>query len=397
MVVILSRHGVRSPTWAPARLDSYSAKPWPRWNVPPGDLTSRGYGLMKLFGSYDRASFAQSSLFRAQGCEDAASTYIWADVDQRTMASGHALAEGLFPGCALAVNSAEDKADDPVFHSGTKGVTPAQVEAAFAELDARVKQMHDAKQSELMEEMQHVLLGCAPKVSCTPAQMPATMLVGATTVAARGNGKGDHLVELQGPLPQASSFSEDLLLEYADGMPMAQVGWGNVDQAQLSRFLELHSDYFELIHRTPALARIEASNMLTHIVRTLQQEVEQKPVADAIGPVGSKLVMLVGHDTNLAGVASLLGVHWMLDGRVDDTPPGTELAFELWQSADGTYSVRVRAAMQTLQQMRDMQTLTLAAPPAHKMLNLPGCSAKADACGWEKFSQVVKTATQGTK
>ena len=50
MVVILSRHGVRSPLSAGADLDKFSAAPWPKWEVAPGILTAHGYELMKIFG-----------------------------------------------------------------------------------------------------------------------------------------------------------------------------------------------------------------------------------------------------------------------------------------------------------------------------------------------------------
>ena len=159
---------------------------------------------------------------------------------------------------------------------------------------------------------------------------------------------------------------------------MEQVGWGKVDEAQLRRFLVLHSDNFDRMHRTPAIARLEASNMLFHIGRTLEQAVEQKPVTDAIGPSGSKLVLIVGHDTSIAPVAALLGLHWDLDARKDDTPPGTELAFELWQDDRGAYSVRVTVAMQTLRQLREV-------------LAVPGC-ATGEGCRWQEFQGIASRA-----
>jgi 4-phytase / acid phosphatase len=110
-------------------------------------------------------------------------------------------------------------------------------------------------------------------------------------------------------------------MEYADGMPMDRVGWGKVDEAQLRSFLAMHTESSGGAHGTPAKARRRGSNMLFHILRTLEQGVEQRPVADAVGPVASKMVVLVGHDSNLASVAALLGLHWTLDGRADDTPP----------------------------------------------------------------------------
>jgi hypothetical protein len=61
-VLIFSRHGVRSPIWTEERLNQYSREAWPKWNVPPGLLTPHGEKLMRLFGAYDRATFARAGL-----------------------------------------------------------------------------------------------------------------------------------------------------------------------------------------------------------------------------------------------------------------------------------------------------------------------------------------------
>jgi 4-phytase/acid phosphatase len=389
LVVILSRHGVRSPTWTQDRLDAYSAQPWPKWSVPPGNLTSRGFALMQQFGSYDRAALAATGLLDARGCADASKTYLWADTDQRTLESGRALAKGLYPDCPPAIHSLAAGQNDPLFHPHTKIHPPAHTNAVPISSETKAAPPRDPQLDELLVEMQHVLLGCDPKIACTPAHAPVTLLLGAPATAA-ARSAGDRMVELQDPLAQASSFAEDLLLEYADGMPMDQVGWGKVDESQLRNFLELHTANFERTHRAPALARLEASNLLSHIARTMEQAVERKPVANAIGSPNAKLVLLVGHDTNIAGVAALLGLHWSLDGREDDTPPGTQLAFELWQNDRGTYFVRVTVAMQTLCQMREMQPLTPASPPARETLTLPECTANGGNCSWQRFHRIME-------
>jgi 4-phytase/acid phosphatase len=388
LVVILSRHGVRPPTWTQDRLDEYSALPWPKWDVPPGYLTHHGYELMKQFGSFDHASYAQEGLLRGGRCADAAETYIWADTDERTMESGRALAEGLFPGCPPEVHSLASGTSDPLFHPGRR-LRMANAHVAKTALEVTESQRPDERQNELLVEMQRVLNGCRPDDSCTPAHAPAIPLPGAPDEAVNGN--GDHATASRGSLGNAASFAEDFLLEYTEGMPSSQVGWGNVSESQLRRFLDLHSLNSDMTHRTPSAARLEASNMLFHILRTLDQGVEHHPVEDAVGRVNSKMVLLVGHDTNIAGVAALLGLHWTLDERRDDTPPGTELAFELWQNASGAYTVRVTVAMQTLKQMREKQDLSFSAPPAHQTLLLDGCSAEAQACRWEDFERIVDT------
>jgi 4-phytase/acid phosphatase len=387
MVVILSRHGVRSPTWTLDRLNAYSAQPWPQWSVPPGNLTSRGFELMKQFGSYDRASLAEADLLATHGCEDASKTYIWADTDQRTLESGRALAEGLFPNCPPAIHSLIPAKNDPLFHPHSNDMRAMHSGATLVPSHATAKREQDPQQDELLSEMQHILWGCDAKTACTPTRTPAIPLLGAAASTARD--KKDQMSEPQDPLGQASSFAEDFLLEYSEGIPMDQVGWGKVDEAQLRSFIALHTANFARTHGTPERAKAEASTMLFHITRTLQRRVEQRPVAGAIGPANSKLVLLVGHDTNLAGVAALLGLHWTLDGREDDTPPGTELAFELWQNVHGAYSTRVTVAMQTLHQMREMQAITTATPPAQKVLTLSGCDVDRSICGWKTFLKIA--------
>jgi 4-phytase/acid phosphatase len=390
LVVILSRHGVRSPTWTLDRLNTYSSQPWPAWSVEPGILTTRGYDLLKRFGSYDRAALSHAGLISAQGCGDVSSAYVWADTDQRTIASGHALAESLYPGCALEVHSLAEGQNDPIFHPGTDGLSAATADAAFADLSKRVDDLPKNPAQELLTQLQRILMGCKADADCTPTHAPQMLLDG-KTAAARGT--GDKFVSLKGPIPLGSSLAEDLLLEYAEGIPMNSVGWGHADEAEISHLLALHSIYFGLIHQTPALAKIEASSMLQHMTATLEQGATGKSVEGAKGKPGDKVVFFVGHDTNIGGVAALLGAHWNLDGRDDDTPPGTELSFELWQSAKGTYSIRVKVAMQTLHQMREMQMLTLADPPVNTVVPLTGCSGKESACTWEQFLNISKQAT----
>src|SRR5580658_6749924 len=81
-VVIVTRHGVRSPTGKSDQLNQYSAQPWPAWSVPPGYLTEHGAKLMTLFGAYDREFYVDKGLLSAEGCADASRISILADSDE---------------------------------------------------------------------------------------------------------------------------------------------------------------------------------------------------------------------------------------------------------------------------------------------------------------------------
>jgi 4-phytase/acid phosphatase len=392
LVVVLSRHGVRSPTWTEARLNAYSAKPWPTWPVAPGELTQHGYELLKIFGGYNRAALAEEGLLSGAGCADATSTYLWADTDHRTLDSGHALADGLFPGCALQVHSLAAGQNDPLFHPTAEAVPATQADAAFAAFQQRSSVAKPSADEPLLRSMQNLLDGCAPVGACVPRMKPKSSLFDAPFAVVRG--KGDHIADVQGPLPLASTFSEDLLLEYSEGMPLADVGWGQVDEAEVRRLIALHTQYFDLMHRTPALASIESAPMLRQITSTLQQAVEGKRVEGALGVPQEKLVFIVGHDTNITGIAGLLGAHWELDGRADDTSPGSELVFELWQSPKGEYRVRTLLRQQTLRQMRELQPLSLAHPPGEVVLKPRGCAIEG--CGWMNFQRLAHASIVAT-
>ncbi|TAJ25097.1 MAG: AppA family phytase/histidine-type acid phosphatase, partial [Reyranella sp.] len=67
--VLLSRHGVRSPTLSNAELDKIAATPWPTWPVEPGFLTPHGEELMRLMGSYYRLMYGGRGLVQADNCQ----------------------------------------------------------------------------------------------------------------------------------------------------------------------------------------------------------------------------------------------------------------------------------------------------------------------------------------
>ena len=136
-----------------------------------------------------------------------------------------------------------------------------------------------------------------------------------------------------------------------------------------------------------------ASNLLDRIRRTMEQSLTGKPVPGALGKPDDRLVILVGHDTNIVTAAGALGIDWIEDGRVDDTPPGGALVFELWRShADGNFFVRLEYTAQTLEQMRREEPLTSANPPSEAPVFVPGCSRPDLSCTWEGFTAAMRQA-----
>ncbi len=391
-VVILSRHGVRSSTGKTDQLNRYSRLPWPVWNVAPGHLTEHGAQLMTLFGAYDRELLVSQGLLAPTGCSDASHIRIVADSDQRTRETGKALATGLAPGCGLEVSALAEGTHDPLFHSLETGVgTPDKLLATAAvsgRIGADPQGLSEVYRSHL-ESLEEVLRACSLGAECNKAALPSLFDIPASIAP----GKSDHLVDLHTPLSLASSMSEDLMLEYVEGMDLAQVGWGRVDIHKLRDLLQLHTASEDIGQRTGYIARVQSSNLLSHILRSMEQAAGEHSVVNALSRPDDRLLILVGHDTNIVTVSGALGLSWLVDGRRDDTPPGGALVFELWkQSETGDYAVRVYYTAQTLDQMRNRTPLSIGNPPDRVPVFVPGCSQADNSCTWGQFQQALKAA-----
>ena len=393
--VILTRHGVRSPTWTATDLNAYSSEPWPDWGVAPGNLTPHGNTLMTLFGSYYRMYFADAGLLRA-GCQDARHVHILADSESRTRETGNALAAGLMPGCGTRIHTSGD-GKDPLFSPPASGLGKPDRALAAASISGRIGGNWDALtqvyRSEF-ETLRELLFGCASRAPCPAEEKPGKLSV-LKQPSSLEVSKGDHSADLHGPLRIGSTLSEDFLLEYLNGMDGKNLGWGRLDAAKVMEVMRLHAAYADLARQTPYVARVHGSNLLSHILRSLEQAASGSAVTGSLGESGDRVLVIVGHDTNISNIAGMLRIDWLLDGyQPDDTPPGSALVFELWQQGEGEMVVSTYYLGQSLEQMRKALPLTPDAPPLKSPIFLPGCSMADQkmTCPWKAFQNILEGA-----
>jgi 4-phytase/acid phosphatase len=378
--LIVSRHGVRSPTWDTARLNEYSAQAWPDWGVGPGELTPHGRAGVKLMGAYYRAWLSNVGLFGDEGCRDAARIYIRGDAGQRTQETGRAFAESLLPGCEIPVSMA-GAGKDPLFG----GVGKADPELAARAVRERLGPAAAllTKHAPAFDTLALILTGGGT----------AQRTVTGAAQEERGDGGG---ADIPRPLATASTLSEVFLLEYAEGLPESALGWGRLNKEKLLQILELHTAYADMARRTSYLARAKGSNLLAHILASLQQAASGKPVPGALGQPGGALSILAGHDTNLSNLSGMLDLSWRVPGQApDDTPPESALVFSLWrEGAGGGWFVKLEFVSPSLDQMRRLEPLTLASPPSRVPVTIPACaSSRADGgCPWPAFAAAVQKA-----
>jgi 4-phytase/acid phosphatase len=78
-------------------------------------------------------------------------------------------------------------------------------------------------------------------------------------------------------------------------------------------------------------------------------------IEDVLRGGGAKLTVFVGHDTNVASLGGLLGLHWQAPGfAADDPTPGGAIELDLLRDGKGRRFVRAFYRSQSLEQIRSL-------------------------------------------
>lgn len=355
-VVMLMRHGVRPPTKAPAMPPEVTPERWPDWPTQPGWLTPHGALAVSRLGPVDARVWRGYRLLPAKGCPAAAAVRIVADSDQRTIETAKAWVATLAPGCRLAIDHRPQDEPDPRFNaieSGKAPLDPAKADAAVAaEVGPGGFAALDARYAPLLARIDAILCG-SPHPGCGVSDAPTGLVAASPTKRPK----------LKGAIDRASTAAQILLLEAAEGKPMAEIGWGRATLADVTALGEFHALEFRLVARPRAVAAANFAG-LAEIVR------------EGLADNGAHVTMIAGHDTNIANLAGLFDVHWQAPGfAADDPVPGGALILERLHDKAGKRYVRLRYRAQSLLQLRSAAPLG-AGQPYDRILSVPGCNAR---------------------
>jgi 4-phytase / acid phosphatase len=347
-VVLVQRHGVRSPTQESAVLKAWAETDWPDWGVGPGELTSHGKEVVKLVANTVGSEYRGKGLLTCSDLDVEPGMMIWADgKDNRTRESGEILAKGLIPNCRARVQmqfiTPTDR-KDPVFDSldSLCSFDPEQAKAAvIAALG--LQEVIDPRTRTALDYIQEAM---APS-ACHGGT--GTCLNGESEIVAT-----KYHLELTKPLAIGSAAAEIFLLQFAQGMPVEQVAWGHGTSVEsIERFMAAHERADKLTRQLEYVAVRRGSGMARLILDTLSgvRRLSNPSVAKDI-----KLLALAGHDTNLSNMAGVFGLDLRVDGQPDSTAPATALAFELWRDVKTKIRyVKPRIFYLELTQMRDLK------------------------------------------
>jgi 4-phytase/acid phosphatase len=158
---------------------------------------------------------------------------------------GATLERALAPECGLSIDHKPQDEPDSRFGAIEAGLSP--YDPALADAAVRAAAAPDggaiaAAHRPLLARLDAILCG-AHRTGCGVAGQPTAL------VPAKANGRP----KLSGALDRASTAAQILLLEYAEGKPLAQVGWGRASAADIGRLSAFHALEFRLLAR-PAMS-----------------------------------------------------------------------------------------------------------------------------------------------
>ncbi|GBQ27186.1 histidine-type phosphatase [Gluconacetobacter azotocaptans] len=343
-IVLISRHGIRSPTQPVERLREATGRDWPAWPVPPGQLTDHGRADLALMGGFLAHHYQAAGLLPTAGCPRKEEVVVWGDsADDRTRQSGEIMARTLAGGCPTISGSLPAGRHDPMFNAMAAGAATLNRAEIMRELS--VVRQRDPEGSatvrQALSTVQAVVApdGCASGGACFTAALGVDWTHGAPHLSAG--------------LALAATSAENLLLEYLQGMPEEAIAWGRRDvPALLEDIMPAHAYASDMLRRLPAIAYPRGRGLTSAILDILDGNPVTLPDGTVVGG-HARLVMFAGHDTTLDMLATIFGLDWHFADQPDRTAPDTTLGLELWRRPDGVQIVKAVIFHQSLAELRN--------------------------------------------
>lgn len=383
-VLMLSRHNLRAPLADNGSvLEQSTKKSWPQWDVPGGQLTTKGGVLEVYMGNYTRQWLAQQGLVKNGSCPDTNNVFVYANSLQRTVATAQFFINGAFPGCDVAVTHQDEMGSmDPIFNPVITDGSDAFNKKALAAMAAANEKLSVKPAFQRLEKIVDYKASpaCNNKKQCDLSS-------GQNTFSAE-NGKEPNV---SGPLKVGNSLMDAFTLQYYEGFPLDQVAWGQIKTPEQWKELSaIKNGYQDALFTSPDISREVAAPLVDYI----RSQLVDQDKANA-----PKITLMVGHDSNIASLLSALQVKpYELPDTFEKTPIGGQVVFERWHDAKNDKDLlKVEYVYQTADQLRNADVLSLKNPPKRVTLQLAGCETDANGyCNWDQFSQALNAALQGT-
>ncbi|WP_455820980.1 bifunctional glucose-1-phosphatase/inositol phosphatase [Pseudomonas cerasi] len=384
-VLMMSRHNLRAPLADNGSiLAQATKKAWPKWDVPGGQLTTKGGVLEVYMGRYTREWLAQQGLVKEGECPAPDDIYAYANSLQRTVATAQFFVAGAFPGCDVAVSHQDEMgAMDPVFNPVITNDHEEFNKQALTAINGESEKLALKPAFQRLEK----IIDYKSSPACDGKKQCDLSSDNQNTFSA-DNGKEPNV---SGPLKVGNSLVDAFTLQYYEGFPMEQVAWGQIKTPeQWKELTAIKNGYQDTLFTSPVVAH-EVAAPLVDYIRSL--------LVDQDKASAPKVTLMVGHDSNIASLLTALDFKpYDLPGQNEQTPIGGMVQFQRWHDKKNNRElVKVEYVYQTSSQLRDAEALSLDNPPKRVTLQMNGCPTDANGfCSWDQFTQVLNKSLQGT-
>ncbi|MDO2783691.1 bifunctional glucose-1-phosphatase/inositol phosphatase [Escherichia coli] len=380
-VLMMSRHNLRAPLANNGSvLEQSTPNKWPEWDVPGGQLTTKGGVLEVYMGHYMREWLAEQGMVKSGECPPPYTVYAYANRLQRTVATAQFFITGAFPGCDIPVHHQEKMGTmDPTFNPVITDDSAAFSEQAVAAMEKELSKLQLTDSYQLLEK----IVNYKDSPACKEKQQ-CSLVDGKNTFSA----KYQQEPGVSGPLKVGNSLVDAFTLQYYEGFPMDQVAWGEIKSDQQWKVLsKLKNGYQDSLFTSPEVARNVAKPLVSYIDKALVTDRTSAP----------KITVLVGHDSNIASLLTALDFKpYQLHDQNERTPIGGKIVFQRWHDSKANRDLmKIEYVYQSAEQLRNADALTLQAPAQRVTLELSGCPIDADGfCPMDKFDSVLNEAVK---
>ena len=362
-VLMMSRHNLRAPLANNGSvLEQSTPNKWPEWDVPGGQLTTKGGVLEVYMGHYMREWLAEQGMVKSGECPPPYTVYAYANSLQRTVATAQFFITGAFPGCDIPVHHQEKMGTmDPTFNPVITDDSAAFSEQAVAAMEKELSKLQLTDSYQLLEK----IVNYKDSPACKEKQQ-CSLVDGKNTFSA----KYQQEPGVSGPLKVGNSLVDAFTLQYYEGFPMDQVAWGEIKSDQQWKVLsKLKNGYQDSLFTSPEVARNVAKPLVSYIDKALVTDRTSAP----------KITVLVGHDSNIASLLTALDFKpYQLHDQNERTPIGGKIVFQRWHDSKANRDLmKIEYVYQSAEQLRNADALTLQAPAQRVTLELSGCPIDA--------------------
>ena len=370
--VVLSRHNIRSPlSDSKSDLGRMTPHEWTKWSAGKSELTSRGGALETMMGQYFRKWAVDAGLFPENYTPTADDLNIIANSMQRCIATAQYFSSGFMPVGGVRVNHRYTPSKmDPLFNPQLTKVSPEFVATAMEQINALggkkgIVGINEAIAPNYEFIQEGMDTKDSPMAKSNDPKLKDFTNYNTEIVLEKFK---EPSMKAGSALKDLNAASDAFILQYYEEPDSVKAAFGKkLTRDQWSQLAHIKDVYQDVLFTAP----IVAVNVANPLIQYMYDEL--------LSP-DRKFTFLVGHDSNLSSVATALGVeeYELPDAIEKKTPIGSKIVIEKFEGADGQEYADINIVYQTVDQLRNMELLSLDNPPMIYPLSLKGLEKNAD-------------------